>query len=34
MAITRNVHFHEEEQWDWGDLQRNELLEDQIKLQF
>jgi transposase InsO family protein len=33
-AITRDVHFHEEEQWDWGDSQRNELLEDQIKLQF
>jgi hypothetical protein len=34
MAITRNVQFHKEEQWDWGDSQINELLEDQIKLQF
>ena len=33
MAITRDVHFHEEEQWDWGDSQRNELLVDQIKPQ-
>ena len=33
MAITRDVHFHEEEQWDWGDSQRNELLADQIKPQ-
>ena len=32
-AITRDVHFHEEEQWDWGDSQRNELLADQIKPQ-
>jgi hypothetical protein len=26
MVITRDVHFHEEKQWDWGDSQRNEQL--------
>ena len=26
MVITRDVHFHEGKQWDWGDSQRNEQL--------
>jgi hypothetical protein len=30
MAITRDVHFHEEEQWDWGDSQRNVQLADPL----
>jgi hypothetical protein len=28
MVITRDVHFHEEKQWDWGDTQRNVQLSD------
>jgi hypothetical protein len=31
MAITRDVHFHEEEQWDWGDSQRNVQLADPLQ---
>jgi hypothetical protein len=33
IAITRDVHFHEEEQWDWKDSQNNALIGVQDKSQ-
>jgi hypothetical protein len=34
MVITRDVHFHEEKQWDWGDTQRNVQLSDLLQDEF
>jgi hypothetical protein len=34
MIITRDVHFHEDEQWDWKDSENYKLFEDQDKSQW
>jgi hypothetical protein len=34
MTITRDVHFHEDEQWDWKDSQNNALIGVQDKSQW
>ena len=31
MVIIKDVHFHEEKQWDWGDTQRNVQLSDLLQ---